>query len=144
MPSSRRPYVVEIRVRGHVYLYYRRSGERVRLVGPEGSAAFNDSYDQVHRRFEQPASEPWGPHTVGQGITEYLDSADFRQLALASQRQYRWGLDLMRERIGREVVIERNVFLKNDYKMLNRRLRRCSECYASVVRRERNPAANRK
>jgi integrase len=106
MLSSRRRFVVEIRARGHVYLYYRRNGERVPLKGPEGSAAFDHSYDQAHHRFERPDSGPWGPYTVGRAITDYLSTADFQQLSPASQRQYRWALDFMRDRIGHVLVAD--------------------------------------
>jgi hypothetical protein len=106
MPSNRRRYVVEIRARGHVYLYYRRSGERIALPAPEGGAAFNSAYDQVHRRFENPGTRPWGLHTVGQAIIDYLSTADFQQLSVASQRQYRWALDFMREKIGHVLVAD--------------------------------------
>jgi hypothetical protein len=106
MLSNRRQFVVEIRARGHVYLYYRRNGERVPLEGSEGSAAFDHSYDQVHRRFEQPDRGPWGPHAVGRAITDYLSTADFQQLSPASQRQYRWALDFVRDRIGHVLVAD--------------------------------------
>jgi hypothetical protein len=69
-------YVVAIRARGHVYLYYCRSGERVPLSGPEGSPAFNRSYDRVHHRFEQPGSAPWGPHSAPPISSNYLRQAN--------------------------------------------------------------------
>jgi integrase len=43
---------------------------------------------------------------VGNAITEYLSNADFRQLSAASQRQYRWALDFMRDRVGHVLIAD--------------------------------------
>lgn len=104
--SNRQPFILEIHTKGHTYLYYRRNGERIPLPCPEGSAAFDAAYEAVHQRFENPRSSAWAVHTVGYAITEYLSSADFRQLASSSQRQYRWALDYMRDRIGHVMVAD--------------------------------------
>lgn len=108
MHLDRRPFVLEIRAKGKSYLYYRRGGERIALPGPEGSARFQDAYAQVHARFERPRNSDWAPHTVGDAVTDYLSSADFRQLAQTSQRQYRWALNYMRDRIGHVLMVHIN------------------------------------
>ena len=105
MRSNRRPFVLEIRSKGRTYLYYRRGGERIALPGPEGSSGFEEAYTQAHAKFERPRTSEWAPHTVGDAITAYLASADFHQLAPASQRQYRWALDHMRDRIGHVLMV---------------------------------------
>ncbi|MGE4044497.1 MAG: tyrosine-type recombinase/integrase [Acetobacteraceae bacterium] len=102
---TRLKYVQAVKARGQIFLYYRRDGRRVPLSGPEGSAAFLHDYDAAQAAFEQP-STPWGRHTVGHAITDYLGSADFQQLDPNSKRQYRHYLDELRDGIGQVFVAD--------------------------------------
>ena len=106
MPSTCRPYVVEIRARGHVYLYYRRSGERSLCPAQRAAQHLTMPMIRCIAASRTQATSPWGPHTVGQAIIDYLSTADFQQLSPASQRQYRWALDFMRDRIGHVLVAD--------------------------------------
>jgi len=97
MNGKRLKYVTETQLKGGVYLYYRRGGQLVRLPGVEGSPEFLAAYDRVHAEYGQPR-ERVTPHTVGAAISGYLASADFTQLANATQRQYRQYLGEVTER----------------------------------------------
>ena len=97
--GRRLPFVEASTAKGRIYLYYRRDGRRQSLPGPEGSTAFLAAYREVHDQFENPVS-PWAVHTVGRAITEYLASADYRQLADSSRTEYRRVLDGFREGAG--------------------------------------------
>jgi hypothetical protein len=85
---------------GRTYLYYRRNGQRIPLPQPEGSAAFLAAYDQAHGSHQSFAPGATGRHTVDEAITAYLASADYRQLAPSSSRDYRRTLDEFRSAFG--------------------------------------------
>ena len=99
-PSGRLPYVEAIKGRrdGEVHLYYRRGGRRIPLPQPEGSSVFLDAYHAAEGQFRRPALIDG--RTVHDAITSYLGSADFRQLARASQADYRRTLSLFRMQFG--------------------------------------------
>lgn len=81
------------------YLYYRRSGRRIPLPGPEGSDAFRIAYDKAHRAFGEPAKRQ-AIQTVDDAVTAYLFSADYRSLSDNTRMDYRRTLDRHRADAG--------------------------------------------
>ena len=102
MPTTRLPHVQSVTRGDSTWLYYRRAGRRWPLPGPEGSALFLDAYHRIHGawgtlRAETPAGTPG---SVEAAIIAYLRSADYQQLAAATQRDYRRVLDAFRTAFG--------------------------------------------
>ncbi|HVB68004.1 MAG TPA: hypothetical protein VNE67_09135 [Acetobacteraceae bacterium] len=96
------PYLERTRgAGGQIYLYYRRRGRRVPLPGPEGSTEFAAAWHAADTRFEQRLRPETSGQSVHDAITEYLDGADYRQLAASSRSDYRRTLDRFRAQFGR-------------------------------------------
>lgn len=100
-PSTRLPYVEETKgAGGQTYLYYRRAGRRIPLPQPEHSEAFRRAYAKAEAEIEGRHLPKADSLTVELAVTEYLKSADYRELAEASRRDYRRTLDGFRAAFG--------------------------------------------
>lgn len=101
--TTRLRYVEESKnSQGAPYLYYRRSGRRIPLPMPEGTAEFLRAYYTAEAQFQKARPEA---ATISDAITEYLDDPDFAQLAPASRKEYRRVLDHFRAQFGVEMLI---------------------------------------
>jgi len=88
---------------GEIFLYYRRSGRRIPLPQPEGSSVFLDAYHAAEQQFRRP--EIFAGRTAQDAIAGYFGSADFQQLALMSQSDYRRTLDQFRTQFGARTLL---------------------------------------
>lgn len=109
-PSARLPHVeATSNGTGKTYLYYRRVVGpdliRIRLPGPEGSAAFLAAYAVAKDHAEGRERARSSNHTVDSAVTAYLTSADYQQLAKGSREDYRRTLDIFRAQAG-HVLLE--------------------------------------
>jgi integrase len=96
------PQYVDVRRRGSSeWIYYRRKGALIPLPGPIGSPAFHTAYDRAAATFRAPLARGQASlHTVQDGITHYLGSPAYRQLATHTRDDYRRQLDAFRSQFG--------------------------------------------
>lgn len=95
------PFLQVYRARGHVYAYYRRAGQRIRLKGAPGSPEFLAAYDSARRKVEatqqaaadQPGAAPRGSL---QALAESFRAApEYRQLSRGTQAGYDRHIDAL-------------------------------------------------
>jgi integrase len=94
-------YVLRTVSKGNTYLYYRRAGLKLKLPGPEGSAAFLKAYKTIHNEFER-SDAAVGAGTLGKAVEFYLSDpkSPFRQVNPRSRADYRRTLDDIRTEFG--------------------------------------------
>lgn len=102
------PYVDAIPVKGRIYYYYRRDGLRQRIAGLPGDKDFQQAYDRLHRQAEAIAAKP-DPQGIIPGslralVVLYRTSAEWREKAPGTQRDYEKSLRPLESRFGQLLV----------------------------------------
>jgi hypothetical protein len=94
------PYLWTQRIKGRIYAYYRRDGQRIRITGELGSPEFVAGYQRAHASFERPKTA--GPEcgSFAALVRQYRSSPDFTSLAERSRRDYARILDTLSARFG--------------------------------------------
>jgi hypothetical protein len=106
MPSTRDenvpPHLMTVRRGDRTFLYYRRGGFTWSLPQPIGSRAFLEEYGRIHNAYGTLPAKPSAAKigTVEAAVREYLECADYRQLAATTQENYRLILDGFRTAFG--------------------------------------------
>ena len=98
-PSKLKHVERQHKLNGVTFLYYRRAGKRLPLLGPEGSAAFLASYRAAAATFTSDGSAK-AVRTWDQAITEYLASADFKNVSASTKVDYERLLSGFRRHFG--------------------------------------------
>lgn len=106
MRTSKLPkYVYRQNIKGHVYYRFRRpGGGSVRLPGDPGTAPFHARYAELLAG--TPRKGRYEPGSVAHTIEEYLNSAEFSQLAPATQRDYRRYLHRLDRSVGDRPMVK--------------------------------------
>lgn len=93
-------YIERIVAKGRVYYYYKRNKKRHgALPGEPGTLEFVTAYDCIHRTFgKTEAGLTYG--TMSALIHEYKQSADFSNLSVKSQSDYRHHLERIKSFMG--------------------------------------------
>jgi integrase len=92
-------YVYRQKIKGHVYYRFRRAGGgSVRLPGDPGTAAFHARYAELLEN--RPSKGRYEPGSVAHTIELYLNSAEYSQLAAATQRDYKRYLHRLDRSVG--------------------------------------------
>lgn len=102
--SSNLPrFVYKQVVKGHTYYRFRRAGGgAVRLPGDPNSADFHAAYAKL---LQDPAkTDRYQPGSVAHTVDLYYRSADFSQLAIGTQRDYRRYLDRLDNSVGDRAI----------------------------------------
>lgn len=103
------PYLFAPKGKGRRYYYYRRAGERQpiatidgRRLDPviDGMDAFVDAWSRIHRSFEDRPNAAPSAGTLRNLVGDYLESADYLQLAPSSRKDYRRICDDLVRRFG--------------------------------------------
>lgn len=125
-------HVHEYTARGRVYRYFRRGKSKVRLLGEPDSPEFWAQYQELLQLVEIERL-PTAPGTVAALITDYKQSPEYRDLALATRHAY--AVDLDRLAIigsGRVADIRRAHILKLRDELADRP--RAADHFVQVVR----------
>lgn len=98
--SSRLPkYVYCQRIKGHVYYRFRRAGGgSVRLPGEPGTAEFHAAYANLLKSVV--SAGRYEPGSVAHTVELFFNSAEFSQLAEATQRDYKRYLHRLDRSVG--------------------------------------------
>jgi integrase len=97
------PYVKAFTVKGKVYAYYRRNGQKIRIKGDIGSDAWRAEYERIHSEFQSGADS--GP-AIKSGsyddlIAKYKAGPLFKQLAPRTKKEYARHLDTIGDIAGK-------------------------------------------
>jgi hypothetical protein len=89
------PYLHIVKSRGKAYTYYRRDGQRLKIVGAIGSPAWIANYKRIHDGFERGAPVKNDEGSIGWWLDVYLKHPDFLALAEKTRKGYLRYADLL-------------------------------------------------
>lgn len=119
------PYVAEKRVKGYVYVYYRRDGKYIELPAAD-APNFREEYDKIHASFEL-TPEGSRPGSVKRLIEDFKASANYTDKAPKTRKDYdrylsqietMWG-DLQVTQVTRRAVFKWRDALKSTPRTAN-------------------------
>jgi len=119
------PYLFAPRAKGKTYYYYRRAGQRLRILDdarnpldPRKSLQnFIQAYDRIHASFEENENQETrvaSPGSLADLITTYKEAPEYKKLKQKTKKDYARHLDALNEEFGdlhvaglpRDVVFE--------------------------------------
>ncbi len=109
------PYLEKGRVKGRLYFYYRRNGQRISLPTDPATKEFMDHYTSIHEGYEKgKASSVILPGSIKALIEVYKKSSEYKSLGEDVRKTYLRNLDMIAEKLGgfqartltRRVVLE--------------------------------------
>jgi len=96
MRSNLPRFVERTRAKGHIYLYFRRHGQRWRLPGAPGDSEFSQRYLELLEQTNGDGSlRRFAAHSVGALRAEYKASDEFLGLSAQTRTSYAKMLDLL-------------------------------------------------
>ena len=98
-------YVDLYESKGKIYSYYRRGGQKFRIDGEPGTAAWVASYEGIHTRYEKgdERAAP-SPGTVDAMIIAYRQSGRYRVLAQSTKDRYEFALTKLSSILGKHPI----------------------------------------
>ena len=93
-------YVMPIKDRrGVLRFYYRRNGQRQRILGVPGSTEFMKNYERIHASFQSTGRACSAPGTVAWMIEKFI-AEKLVDVSPTTQMEYRRYLDAFRDKVG--------------------------------------------
>ena len=95
-------YIWKPTAKGRTYTYYRRAGQRIRIAGEPGSAAFLQDYQRIHAIFEAPAktAPATKPGSLAAVIQDYRADDKFTQNKESTKSDYTRYLGILETKYG--------------------------------------------